>query len=181
VQRARELDPLSLIIQANVGVIHYFGRHYDETLRQLQQVAATDPEFPVAHWGMGLAREQMGDMDGAIASFQRAAELTEQGTNVLASLGHAYALSGKPDEARKILRELAARAKQRYVPSYQVALVYAGLGDKGKAFDSLDKAFDERSTLLTYLKMDPRFDSLRAEPRFQAMLRRLNFLEEPVT
>jgi len=180
-QRARELDPLSLIIQANVGVIHYFGRHYDETLRQLQQVAATDPEFPVAHWGMGLAREQMGDMDGAIASFQRAAELTEQGTNVLASLGHAYALSGKPDEARKILRELAARAKQRYVPSYQVALVYAGLGDKGKAFDSLDKAFDERSTLLTYLKMDPRFDSLRAEPRFQAMLRRLNFLEEPVT
>jgi len=180
-QRARELDPLSLIIQANVGVIHYFGRHYDETLRQLQQVATTDPEFPVAHWGMGLAREQLGDMDGAIASFQRAAELTERGTNVLASLGHAYALSGKPDEARKILQELAARGKQRYVPSYQVALVYAGLGDKGKAFDSLDKAFDERSTLLTYLKMDPRFDSLRAEPRFKAMLRRLNFLEEPVT
>ena len=176
-QRARELDPLSLIIQANVGVIHYFGRHYDETLRQLQQVATADPEFPVAQWGMGLAREQMGDMDGAIASFDRAAELTERGTNVLASLGHAYALSGKPDEARKILKELAARAKQRYVPAYQVALVYAGLGDKDTAFAFLDKAFDERSTLLTYLKMDPRFDSLRGEPRFKAMLRRLNFLE----
>ncbi|MDP9198972.1 MAG: tetratricopeptide repeat protein, partial [Pseudomonadota bacterium] len=180
-QRARELDPLSLIIQANVGVIHYFGRQFDETLRHLQQLAAAEPEFPVAHWGMGLAREQMGDMDGALASFQKAAELTERGTNVLASLGRFYAVSGKPDEARKILKELAARAKQRYVPSYQVALVHAGLGDKKKAFESLEKAFEERSTLLTYLKMDPRFDSLRGDPRFQAMLRRLNFLEEPVT
>ena len=180
-QRARELDPLSLIIQANVGVIHYFGRQFEETLRHLQRLAVAEPDFPVAHWGIGLAREQMGDMDGALASFQKAAELTERGTNVLASLGRAYAVSGKPDEARKILQELTARAKQRYVPSYQIALVYAGLGDKDKAFESLEKAFEERSTLLTYLKMDPRFDSLRGDPRFKAMLRRLNFLDEPVT
>jgi Flp pilus assembly protein TadD len=150
-------------------------------LRHLQQLAAAEPEFPVAHWGIGLAREQMGDMDGALASFQKAAELTKRGTNVLASMGRAYAVSGKPDEARKILQELAARAKQRYVPSYQVALVHAGLGDKDRAFASLEKAFEERSTLLTYLKMDPRFDSLRGDPRFRAMLRRLNFLEDPVT
>jgi Flp pilus assembly protein TadD len=130
---------------------------------------------------MGLAREQMGDIEGALASFQRAAELTERGTNVLASMGHALAMSGKPAEARAILGELAARAKERYVPSYQVALVHAGLGDEERAFESLEKAFDERSTLLTYLKMDPRFDSLRADPQFKAMLRRLNFLEEPVT
>ena len=78
-------------------------------------------------------------------------------------------------------QELAARAKQRYVPSYQVALVHAGLGDKDRAFASLEKAFEERSTLLTYLKMDPRFDSLRGDPRFRAMLRRLNFLEDPAT
>jgi TolB-like protein/Flp pilus assembly protein TadD len=180
-QRARELDPLSLIIQANVGVIHYFGRQFEETLRQLQQLAVAEPDFPVAHWGMGLAREQMGDMDGALASFQKAAELTERGTNVLASMGRAYAVSGKPNEARKILQELTARAKQRYVPSYQIALVHTGLGDKDKAFESLEKAFEERSTLLTYLKMDPRFDSLRGDPRFKSMLRRLNFLDEPVT
>ena len=179
-QRARELDPLSLIIQANVGVIHYFGRQFEKSLQSLQQLAAAEPEFPVAHWGIGLAREQMGDMDGALASFQKAAELTERGTNVLASMGRAYAVSGKPEEARKILQELVARAKQRYVPSYQVALVHAGLGDKDKAFASLEKAFEERSTLLTYLKMDPRFDSLRGDPRFKAMLRRLNLLEEPV-
>jgi hypothetical protein len=67
------------------------------------------------------------------------------------------------------------------VPSYQIALVYAGLNDKDKAFESLESAFEERSTLLTYLKMDPRFDSLRGDPRFKAMLRRLNFLEEPGT
>jgi hypothetical protein len=89
--------------------------------------------------------------------------------------------SGQQAEARKILQELAARAKERYVPSYQVALVYAGLGDKDKAFESLEAAFEERSTLLTYLKMDPRFDPLRGDARFQSMLRRLNFLEEPGT
>ena len=180
-QRARELDPLSLIIQANVGIIHYFGRQFGETLRDLRQVTAADPEFPVAHWGMGLALEQLGDMDAALASFQRAAELTKRGTNVLASMGRAYAASGQQAEARKILQELAARAKERYVPSYQVALVYAGLGDKDKAFESLEAAFEERSTLLTYLKMDPRFDPLRGDARFQSMLRRLNFLEEPGT
>ena len=179
-RRAHELDPLSLIIQANVGVIHYFGRQFEESLRHLQRLAVAEPDFPVAHWGMGLAREQMGDMDGALASFQKAAELTERGTNVLASMGRAYAVSGKLDEARKILQELTARAKQRYVPSYQIALVHAGLGDKDKAFESLEKAFEERSTLLTYLKMDPRFDSLRGDARFKAMLRRLNFLDEPV-
>lgn len=180
-QRARELDPLSLIILANVGVIHYFGRQFEETLRHLRKLAATEPDFPVAHWGIGLALEQMGDMDGALASFQKAAELTKRGTNVLASLGRAYAASGQQDEARKILQELTARAKQRYVPSYQIALVHAGLGDKEKAFKSLEAAFEERSTLLTYLKMDPRFDSLRSDVRFQSMLRRLNFLEEPST
>ena len=94
-------------------------------------------------------------------------------------MGHALATCCTPDEARAILAELAARAKKRYVPSYQVALVHAGLGDKERAFESLEQAFDERSTLLTYLKMDPRFDSLRADPRFKAMLRRLNFLDEP--
>ncbi len=166
-QRARELDPLSLIIQANVGVIHYFGREFAEALRALQQLAAAEPEFPVAYWGIGLAQEQMGDMAGAIASFQKAAGLTERGTNVLASLGRAYAVNGMSDEARKILQELAARAKQRYVPAYQVALVYTGLGDKENAFGSLEKAFEERSTLLTYLKMDPRFDSLRATRDFK--------------
>ena len=180
-QRARELDPLSLIIQANVGVIHYFGRQFTASLQSLQQLAAAEPEFPVAHWGIGLAREQMGDMDGALASFRKAAELTERGTNVLASLGRAYAVSGKPDEARKILQELVARAKQRYVPSYQIALVHAGLGDKDKAFEYLEKAFEERSTLLTYLKMDPRFDSLHRDSRFQVMLRRLNFHDETAT
>lgn len=177
-QRARELDPLSLIIRANVGVIHYFGRQYQLALKDLQELAKADPEFPVAWWGMGLVREQMGDMDGALASFQKAAELTKRGTNVLASLGRAYAANGNTDEARKILEELAGRAKERYVPSYQVALVYTGLGEKDQAFQSLEKAFEERSTLLTYLKMDPRLDPLRSDPRFKAMLRRLNLLED---
>jgi Flp pilus assembly protein TadD len=95
-QRALELDPLSLIIKANVGIIHYFGRQFDETLRHLRQLAATDPEFPVAHWGIGLALEQTGDMEAALASFQRAADLSKRGTNVLASMGRAYAASGRP-------------------------------------------------------------------------------------
>ena len=176
-QRARELDPLSLIIKANVGVIHYFGRQYDQALEQLGRIVQEKPEFPVAHWGMGLAYEQKGDMELALAAFEKAAELTGRGTNVLASLGRAYAVTGRSKDARNILEELTSRAKQRYVSSYQIALVHVGLGEKEKAFAALEKAFEERSTLLTYLKMDPRFDPLRTEPRFRALLQRMNFPE----
>jgi predicted DNA-binding transcriptional regulator YafY len=97
----------------------------------------------------------------------------ELGANTLASLGHAYAVAGQKSKAREIATDLETRSKQEPVSSYQFALVFAGLGEKDRAFAALEKAFRERSTLLTYLKMDARFDSLRPDPRFADLLRRM--------
>ena len=174
-ERARELDPLSLIIRANVGVVNYFARRYEQAIEELVKIAQEQPEFSVAHWGLGLAYEQKGMVEQALAEFEKAAELSERGTNSLASLGHAYAVTGRTREARKILEELTNRARQRNISGYQMALVHLGLGDKNGAVDALEKAYRERSTLLTYLQMDPRFDALRADARFQGLLRRMRF------
>lgn len=176
-QRARELDPLSLIVKANVGVVYYFGRRYDETIEELRKLVNEEPEFPVAHWGLGLAYEQKGMMAPALAAFEKSVELTQRGTNALASLGRAYAVSGRTQEARKILEELTNRAKQKNISAYQIALVHIGLDEKDRAFEALERAFKERSTLLTYLKMDPRLDPLRDDPRYRELLRRMNFPE----
>ncbi len=174
IKRAQELDPLSLLIKANVGVVYYFGRNYDSAIIQLQNVLKEDQGFSVAHWGLGLAYEQKGMQAEAIGELERADAISKhRSTNTIASLGHAYAMAGQKAKAQKILEELQGSAKQENISSYQFALVSAGLGEKGRAFEALEKAFRERSTLLTYLKMDPRFDPLRSDPRFQDLLRRI--------
>ncbi|PYT73965.1 MAG: hypothetical protein DMG39_04925 [Acidobacteria bacterium] len=172
-KRAQELDPLSLLVQANAGVISYFARRYDEAIQELQKISELDSHFFVPHWGMGLCYEQEGKYEDAIAQFQKTIDLSGRGANTIASLGHVFGLAGRPSEAQKILLELKARSKKRYVSSYQVALVELGLGYKDQAIRDLEAAFEERSTLLTYLKMDPRFDPLRSDSRFQDLLRRV--------
>src|SRR5579864_902459 len=174
IRKAQELDPLSPVIKANVGVIYYFGRQYDLAIQQLHEVSEEQPDFSVAHWGMGLAYEQKGMPAEAIAELEKADALSKDGSvNTLASLGHAYAIAGQQSKAKQILSELNTRSKQKPISSYQFALIFTGLGEKDRAFDALEKAFRERSTLLTYLKMDDRFDPLRPDPRFADLLRRI--------
>jgi len=174
-QKARELDPLSLIIKANVGVIYYFGRRNDDAIAELRAVLKEDPRFSTAHWGLGLALEQKQDYGHALAELDSAIALSGRGPNSLASLGHAYAVAGRRPEAEQVLRELRARAQKQKISGYHLALIELGLGRRVEALDALEQAFGERSTLLTYLKMDPRFDDLRSEPRFAELIRRMNF------
>ena len=122
-------------------------------------------------WGLGLVYEQKGMYKEAIAEFEKAGGLEKGGQNTIASMGHAYAVSGDKKAAMKTLDKLRSRAKEGNMSPYQLALVYAGIGEKDQAFASLDQARQERSTLLTYLKMDPRFDSLHSDPRFQQLIR----------
>jgi Tfp pilus assembly protein PilF len=175
IRRAQELDPLSLLVRTNVGLIYYFGRNYDLTIDELREVLKDDQNFSGAHWGLGLAYEQKGMLADALTEFEKAAALSKRSLNVVSSLGHAYAVAGKMSEARKALDELQTRARQTKVSGYQIALVFVGLGEKDRAFEELEKAFRERSTLLTYVKMDPRFDPLHSDPRFQDLLRRVGF------
>jgi hypothetical protein len=110
----------------------------------------------------------------AIAELEKADALAKHGsTNTLASLGHAYATAGQKTKVQQILKELDLRSKHEPISSYQYALVFTGSGEKDKAFAALEKAYRGRSTLLTYLKMDPRFDPLRSDPRFADLLRRI--------
>jgi eukaryotic-like serine/threonine-protein kinase len=168
--RARELDPLSLVIQSNVGMIAYFARRYDDALQELQQVLELDPKFSVPYWGIGMCYEQQKRYPEAVAKFQKGIELSGRGANGIASLAHAYGLAGQDREAQKILAELKNRSKTEYVSSYQFALIYLGLGQNDRAMLALQDAYRERSTLLGYLKMDPRFDPLRSDPRFRELL-----------
>ena len=115
----------------------------------------------------------MGVYEEAVIQLQKAIDLSGRGANGIASLGHAYGLAGRRGEALKILLELEERAKKSYVSSYQIALVYLGLHRNDEALKQLENAYQERSTLLTYLKMDPRFDPLRSDPRFEDLLRRI--------
>lgn len=172
-KRAQELDPLSLLVQANIGVISYFGRQYDQAIQEMRQVNHLDPKFFVPYWGLGLCYEQMGAYEEAVTQLQKAIDLSRRGANGIASLGHAYGLAGRSGEALKILLELQERAKRSYVSSYQIALVYLGLRRNDEAMKQLENAYQERSTLLAYLKMDPRLDPLRSDPRFEDLLRRI--------
>ena len=173
-KRAQELDPLSLLVQANAGVISYFGREYDQAIRELQKIKELNPKFPVPYWGIGLCYEQKGMYQEAVDQLQKGIAVSGgRGVNSIASLAHAYGLAGQHGEAQKILAELEKRSKKTYVSSYQIALVYLGLGQNDKAMKHLDNAYQEHSTLLTYLKMDPRFDPLRSDPRFQDLVHRV--------
>jgi tetratricopeptide (TPR) repeat protein len=174
VRHAQVLDPAPLIFKANEAITLYFARRYDRAIEQLRKVAELDPSFYVTYWGLGLCLEQRGDLLGAIAQFEKAVALTKQSAaNMLAGLGHAYALAGRRANALRILERLGARAKERFVPSYYAASVHVALGDLATAVELLEQSYGERSTLLAYLKMDPRFDPLRAQPRSQALLSRI--------
>jgi tetratricopeptide (TPR) repeat protein len=175
VRRADDLDPLNLVARANVGVIQYFGRAYRDAQAQLEATLGLDPEFGTAHWGMGLVYEQLGRMDEAVREFERAMAIDGRGSNGLASLAHVYAAVGRKAEATTILNEILKKTQTGRTVSYQIATVYAGLGQKSEAFRWLDQAFDERSPLLSYVKMDPRLDGLRDDSRYPGLIKRMKF------
>jgi TolB-like protein/Tfp pilus assembly protein PilF len=173
IEHARELDPLEPGLKANVGVICYFGRRYDQAIKELNELREKDPEFSTAHWGLGLVYEQKKMYAEAIAELEKAGGLENSGPNTVASMGHVYAAIGDRKSAIKALDKLKGFEKEGRLSPYQLAIVYAGLGETDKAFESLDQALRMRSTLLTYLKMDPRFDSLRKNPRFDSLIHRI--------
>ena len=173
IKRAEELDSFSLAIVSDAGEIYYFARKPDEAIAQLRKAIDMDPNFVRAHFLLGRALEQKREFAEAIAEFNKAVALSQDSTEVLAALGQGYAASGKRDEAQKILKELAGRSKEIYISPHFMAIIYASLGDNDRAFEWLDKALEKRFPPLIYLEVNPIWDNLRSDPRYEDLLRRI--------
>jgi serine/threonine-protein kinase len=130
-----------------------------------------------AHYYLGQAYEQKGRYEEAIAELKKAVAKSPASSEATAALGHVYAVSGHRDEAQKVLDELKESSKQRFVSAVWPALIYAGLGEKDLAFESLERAYDQRAGWLIYLNTDPRFDSLRSDTRFSHLKKRVGLAE----
>lgn len=170
---AESLDPLSNIINTEVGWIMHMAGDYDLAIEQYRAAVELDPEFAPAHWRLGEAYLRKNLFDEAIAEIERAMEMSGNSLQMLARLGYGYALAGKKYESLGVLNQLNEAAKQRYVSPYDVAIIYAGLGEKDLAFTWLERAYEDRTTWLAFLKVEPAFDNLRADPRFRDLLGRV--------
>jgi serine/threonine protein kinase/Flp pilus assembly protein TadD len=174
-KRAQELDPLSLIINTTGGLVFFYARRYDEAIAQWRSTLELNAGFYPAHLYLGRAYEQQKLYEQAISEYQKALAPGQGNPALAAHLARGYAAAGKRTEALKIISNLRELSKRRYVSSYVIAQIYTALGDTSRAFQWLDKAYQDRDTWLDWLKAEPGFDSLRSDPRFQDLLRRMNF------
>jgi len=169
-RRGLQIDPLGL--NANLGSVFVFTHQWDKAIEQLRSSIDLDPNNWFDHYFLGRAYVQKGRFPEAIASLKQAISLGGT-TEVWASLGHAYAASGKRKEAQKVIEQLRELSVHEYVAPYNIAVIYAGLGEKDEAFVWLNRAFQERSYLLTYLTVDERLNNLHSDPRFDELRHRV--------
>jgi TolB-like protein/DNA-binding winged helix-turn-helix (wHTH) protein/Tfp pilus assembly protein PilF len=172
-KRALELDPVSPIINAWLGWRYFFARQYDLAIEQYLKTLEMDPTFVPAHLVLGQGYEQKSMPEKAIDELQEAVSLSGGSSLYVSSLAHAYATAGRRAEAERLLRQMNERARHNYVPSFHIAIIHAGLGQRDQALVWLEKGYQERSAWMVWLKVDPRFDVLRSDPRFQDLLRRV--------
>lgn len=173
VKQARDDDPHEIITHTAVAEVYNLARQYDQAIEQCRRTLELEPNFPLAHFHLGRAYLEKAMYTEAIAEFEQAKSFSGGSPAMVMVLGYAHARAGHSAEARKILAELQARANQQYVSSLYFAALYAGLGDRNQAFNWLNRAFQERSDYLVYLKVDPMADSLRSDPRFHKLLHRI--------
>jgi len=172
-KRAVELDPLSLVINADLGVDYYWARRYDEAIAQLRKLLEMDPGYYYAYVTLGEALEAKGAHDAAIAEYQKARELNDDPL-VPALLAHAYGLSGNKVEAEKILDQLKVLSKARYISAYSFSLAYLGLGNKDEALRWVEQSYQDRAGAdIGWIRVDSLFDPLHGDPRFEALAEKI--------
>ena len=175
IERARELDPLSLIINGHLGDVLFYARGYEESAAQFKKVLELDPNFFVAHISLARAHGQLGNYEQAVVEFDRARSLLPDSLEGSWMLGQLYATWGKQREASAILDGLIEQSKVRYVSPCGIAMICAGLGDETEAFRWLQKAYEVHDGEVFNLKVEPRLDSLRADARYKDLLSRIGF------
>jgi len=170
-RQAVSLDPLSLIISADLADVLFAAKRYDESIQQSRKTTEMDPNFAIAHYELGQALAQKKMYSAAITELQKANKLSGGDITCLAGLAYAYAASGKSDEALKLLNELKGRPNHRSQYAVDEALVYASLAEKDQAMAALEEAYQEHFDILVL--QSPAFDPLRSDPRFRDLMRRI--------
>ena len=172
-KKAVELDPVGDGLNSCLCWHSFAARDYDQSVRLAEKFLRAQPNDPWELTILGWTYEQKRMPEQAVQEFKKAVEAANGDAFFVAALGHAYAVAGNRREAEKIIESLTTRAKKSYVSPFDLALIYAALGEKDKAFALLDKAVAEHSTFLVYTRWEPRLDPLRSDPRFQGLLKRI--------
>jgi len=173
-KRAVELDPLSPVINADLGITMYLARRYDDSIAQLKKALTIDPTFFYTHYSLGIVLQLKGDLKGAIAEYERAKQLSSNDSFTVALLGAAKGLAGDKPAAEQTLRELDQIKQSQEVDNYARALVYLGLGNKEEALSALERTYAARDgSSLCWISVDPLLDPLRGDPRFEALVQKV--------
>jgi eukaryotic-like serine/threonine-protein kinase len=172
-KQAQQLDPLSPFAHVSLGYAYYFARDYDRAVEECRKALEMDKHSTFAHRNLGLAFLQQGKLEKAIEALNNAVRFSQGGLAFESYLGFAYAVAGKRNEALEVLASLEDLDRERYVPAYNFAIIYAGLGDADKAFEWFERARKERSGFLPFLKVEPVVDSLRNDSRFDELLEKI--------
>jgi tetratricopeptide (TPR) repeat protein len=175
IQLAQQRDPLSLPVNTDLGFCYYYSGRYGEAVKQLTLVLEMNPDFPPAHLWLGRTYQELGRFDEALAAFCRVEGRIPDWPVAIAARGFVAGVSGRAAQALEVLAELKELSVRRFVTSYGVALVHAGLSQNDDAIAWLNKAFDERSNWLVWLRLDPRWKGLRPDPRFAHLVSRMRF------
>lgn len=175
VTRARELDPLSLIIGDVVGWIYSLARQHNTAIEEFRKALELDPKFYPTHYDLGMTYADAGMHQEAIAELETAYSLSGDTPRTLSGLAYAYALAGQTSKANRLLDKLRELSSHRYVPPFDLAVIYAALGQKDIAFSWLEKAYEDRHPWLVMLQVSPKMDGLRSDARFENLLHRVGF------
>jgi TolB-like protein/Flp pilus assembly protein TadD len=170
---AQRVDPLSLFANVSLGWAYYFARQYERAAEQDRKALEMDPQFTFAHWNLGMVCAQQNKLDEAVAAFEQAHTNSGGALTFKAHLGYALALAGRRVEAERIIEELKELARGRYVSSYYFAMIYVGLNEVDHAFACLERAYEERSGFMAFIKVEPLLDPLRSDPRFASLEHRI--------
>lgn len=172
-QKARELDPLNAAINTVVGATLYYQKKYDEAIEELKETVILAPDFPIAHYYLAKSFVLTGNFDDAVDEFEKTRDILSSSPVSIGSLAYCHAAFGKTEEMRKLQAQLDQMAGEHYVPSIKLAEIHLALGDHDKAIECLEKGYEERCSLMIWIMIDPIYEPLKADPRYQDLLKRM--------